>query len=932
MEDARKNADYEQAAENGIGKKSDFSILHNELGERIEKLCLFASYNFTDEVAAYVLYYLSELKKEGFTIAFITTSRLTEASMDKLKSFCALIVERENKGLDFGSWKLGLRICNWAQNCKEVLIANDSVFGPFHSLGPIISTMSKRFDIWGMTDSYEVGYHLQSYFLCFNKRVIKSQTWLDFWQRMDFTGLSKWDIIVKYEIGLSQTFLNAGFKLGAYAQIETVNRSIGATDREINASVAHWKALIEKFAFPFFKREILIKPFIYRAYWPQKGIYINTSNWHQVIEQEMAYPIALIDNFLQAYLQAAAENPRFRVKKKKILFITHNAEGGSAQKLFLYFLRWLRTHTDIPVEVVIASGKETSSFYDDFANLCPTSQFSNLSELERANLKDRLTTESIGMIFSNALANVEVQQFFSFLNAPQIVYLDELPDEISSLPIIENNREWLKRNISHFITDAETIKEKLKQYFDLDEHSIDIVRKFIDEPEEKKEEEEGRMPAHELNIPYGSFIVGVSGMFDGQMAADFIPAIAAMLCKQHKGIHIVWTDADTNSLLYKNLENDLKKAGINGHVHFIPKQKNAADYYAFFDVFLMLTKGDSLPLVNLEVGLRGVPVICFENSAIATDYIALGLGQSVPYLDLVAMRDALLDYYKNKAKLKSDAPFIVDVVKRNFLTTVQAPKLYTLLNAYYCEKEIVPAGGPIITIMVHLYYDTTWKDIKHKLNFFKDYNTQFLFSVSEACLIKEELVKDIRASFKNAYVLTTSNIGKDIGGKFALIDLYLSLGLQSEYFIFLHDKVSPHSLDGNQWKNNLQKIIDYNNYKHIVTTFEQNGSIGVIGAKEHLVNEYNPANGTFEYNNDRIHMFLQKYDISVSNYDFIGGTMYWIRAPIIENFFTKYNPLKIRSELEAGNVMDNLGSTNAHTWERVLCWIATNQGYKVYGI
>jgi hypothetical protein len=421
-------------------------------------------------------------------------------------------------------------------------------------------------------------------------------------------------------------------------------------------------------------------------------------------------------------------------------------------------------------------------------------------------------------------------------------------------------------------------------------------------------------------------------MFEERTASDFILAVAAMLFKQYKDIHIIWVDADTNSPRYNNLENDLKKAGIREQVHFISKQKVAAAYYAFFDVFLMLSKEDSLPLVNLEVGLKGVPVICFENSATAIDYVTSGLGTAVAYMDITAVRDAVVQYYTNRAQLKSNAPVITDIIKRNFITSIQAPRLYALLNAFYCEKEIVPAGGPIITIMVHLYYDNTWKDIKYKLNFFKDYNTQFLFSVSEACMIKEELVEDIRASFKNAYVLTTSNIGKDIGGKFALIELYLSLGLQSEYIIFLHDKVSPHSLDGNLWKNNLQKIVDYNNYKHIVTTFEQNGSIGVIGAKEHLVNEYNPANGTFEYNNDRIHLFLQKYDISVSNYDFIGGTMYWMKAPIIENFFTKYNPLKIRSELEAGNVMDNLGSTNAHTWERVLSWIATSQGYKLYGI
>jgi lipopolysaccharide biosynthesis protein len=234
--------------------------------------------------------------------------------------------------------------------------------------------------------------------------------------------------------------------------------------------------------------------------------------------------------------------------------------------------------------------------------------------------------------------------------------------------------------------------------------------------------------------------------------------------------------------------------------------------------------------------------------------------------------------------------------------------------------------------MIHLFYDNTWKELKHRLVYFKDLNVRFLFSVSEACLVKDELVADIRASFKNAYVLTTSNIGKDIGGKFALIDLYLSLGFRSDFIIFLHDKQSPHSLEGDTWKKNLMKIIDYRNYKRILATFAQDEKIGIVGAGEHLVNEYNPANGTFINNNDRTHFFLKKYGISISNYEFIGGTMYWMKAPIIEKFFTKYNPMHIRSELEAGNVMDNYGSTNAHTWERVLSWAATNQGFRVCGI
>jgi hypothetical protein len=477
------------------------------------------------------------------------------------------------------------------------------------------------------------------------------------------------------------------------------------------------------------------------------------------------------------------------------------------------------------------------------------------------------------------------------------------------------------------------VKERLKRYFKLDENRLSTVHKFVEVPKQPDSAESVWMLSHALNLPSNCFIIGVNGMFDGRISSDLILALAAMLCQQNRDIHIVWTNAETNGPTYEILDNDLRRAGISSQVHLIPQQVDADAYYALFDIFLLLSKEDTLPLLAIEVGLRGVPVICFENTAIATDYLTPGIGKAVPYLDITALHRTVLEYYTNKAQLKKEALSVVNAVKSRFLISIQAPKLYEIVNHYYNEQELVPVDEhPAITVITHLFYDTTWKEIKHKLVFFKDLNTRFLFSVSEACLIKDELVADIKGSFKDAHVLTTTNIGKDIGGKFALIDLYLTLGIQSDYIIFVHDKVSPHSIDGHSWKNNLQKIIDYKNYWQILAVFKQDDKIGVVGAIEHLINEYDRTNGTFINNSDRTHEFLKKYNITISNYDFIGGTMYWMKAPIIEKFFTKYHPLQIRSELEAGNVMDNHGSTNAHTWERVLSWIATNQGYKVYGI
>ncbi|MES1220824.1 MAG: rhamnan synthesis F family protein, partial [Bacteroidota bacterium] len=295
------------------------------------------------------------------------------------------------------------------------------------------------------------------------------------------------------------------------------------------------------------------------------------------------------------------------------------------------------------------------------------------------------------------------------------------------------------------------------------------------------------------------------------------------------------------------------------------------------------------------------------------------------------LADKVLHCYHNREQLTKESETITTIVKKNFTTNVQSPKILEIIEQYYDKEECVLTEGPVVAVMTHIYYDDSWEEIKTKLKHFDNGINYFFFSISEACLIKEKIVRDIKDSFSNAYALITSNIGKDIGGKFVLIDLYLTLGIHPDYIIFLHDKKSPQTLVGESWKNNLYKIIDPSYYKSILKAF-QNNSAGIVGAKEHIMNEYNRETRRFVHNNDISHRFLKKYGISIDNYEFLSGTMYWLKASIIEDFFSMYNPISFRKDLEAGNVLDNHDGTVAHTWERMFCWITTNYGYSIIGI
>jgi len=901
-----------------------------EIGQ-LTDVCLFSSYSFRGVVEDYVYYYLKELRNAGFSVAFISTSKLKDLCVEKLKEFAFLIIERENKCPDFGSWKIALSLLSWGERFNSILLANDSVFGPFYDLGTIISSMKKKYDVWGMTDSYEIDYHLQSYFLYVNKNVVLSATWQSFWKKVDLS-LPKQAVIDQYEAGLSRILIGANFKIGAYVSIDIVSKNSNDGSKLTNTSLRFWKMLIEEFDFPFFKREAIIKKDIHKVYW-QRGLYINVGNWKKLISEKTNYPVALIESFIANYF-AFIKNERkdITLRKRKMLFLTHNAEIGGAQYVLLNFLKWLKQNTDIPFEIIICRAGN-QQLEGEFCRLGNVTHFYSLSDHEKQDFKNYLIDERISVVFSNTMINIDALRFLSFLDVPQIVYAHELTYVLNAFPQVKANEEWLRKNISHFVVGSNAVRNNLIDYLKVDSEKVSIVYEFVNDDYNYSNQRRARELRKELNIPEAAFIVGMCGTFEWRKSADLLPVIASSLCSNNSSIYVIWIGADPENPLYSQVQFDLAKANLSDRVQLVSKQKDFKPYFQLFDLFLMISREDPFPLVNLESGLAGKPVLCFENSGGTTEYVSFGLGETVPYLDLVSLSEKVNHYQAHPEVLEGLRETIPGIVRNNFITKNQAPKILEIIKQHHDITETILVEEPSIAIMTHIFFDNTWEEIKRKIKHFDNGTNYFLFSISEACLVKEDILKDIKETFQNAHAIITSNIGRDIGGKFALIDLYFLLGIKTSYMIFLHDKQSLHTLVGETWKKNLFKILEPGNYWNIIKVFKDKNA-GVVGAKEHIINEYDANTGVFRHNNELSKLLLKKYNISISNYEYISGSIYWMKSSIIEEFFSKNNPLLLRNDLESGNVLDinGNGNTLVHTWERMFCWLATNHKYTITGV
>lgn len=264
-----------------------------------KKICYFASFSRTSIIPKYVIRYLQEIHSNGFDIVFITTSAaIPPEELDKLETLAVRVVWRKNIGHDFGSYKAGLlHIDIDFLGYDQILLANDSCYGPFYPLSHVFKKMDRLdYDAWGMTDNYSP-YHIMSFFLVINKSVFLESGFRKFWEDVVMIPTQdKMSIIIKYEIGFSQHLRAMGKRIGAFCPYEKLmeipeeslfdeHESIRTYRRNhfCPSVYFYWRELITYMRMPFLKADILAKN-------PTTGW---NSDWPQIIKKT-GYPVELI--------------------------------------------------------------------------------------------------------------------------------------------------------------------------------------------------------------------------------------------------------------------------------------------------------------------------------------------------------------------------------------------------------------------------------------------------------------------------------------------------------------------------------------------------------------------------------------------------------------------------------------------------------------
>ena len=287
------------------------------------RVCVFCHFDRKGEVHDFVVYYLQALRLAGFNIIFVSNSpKLKPAALQTVQTLTSLVLRRANIGYDFGAYKDGISVIPNLEKIDLLLLANDSVYGPFNPLAELIErarNMPAQF--CSLTDCWDIAYHLQSYFLLFSREAITHEAFSRFWRKIRYVN-SKTYVIRKYEVGLSQNLTRAGLRGSAlftsraasHAIIEAVRKGALKSDDlddegknylsmvyraleggvPLNISHFLWDYLIVKMGYPFLKRELLEKNPVSIP---------HLAHWQEVIGSVSNYDTDIIVRHLEVTLR-----------------------------------------------------------------------------------------------------------------------------------------------------------------------------------------------------------------------------------------------------------------------------------------------------------------------------------------------------------------------------------------------------------------------------------------------------------------------------------------------------------------------------------------------------------------------------------------------------------------------------------------------------
>ncbi|HVU32354.1 MAG TPA: glycosyltransferase family 4 protein [Opitutaceae bacterium] len=386
--------------------------------------------------------------------------------------------------------------------------------------------------------------------------------------------------------------------------------------------------------------------------------------------------------------------------KTRVLFVGHDASRTGAPILLLHFLRWLSTQEGPEFEILLKNGGELVPEYAAIAptRVLHTSVGSSLprrlirriqrmvrgAESRAAALARRYPAKSYPLIYSNTVANGDLVGLFGRRGHRIICHAHEMRFGIERWggPAAQASAAF----IDSLVAASNAVKRDVINQLGVSESKIEVIHEFgqpVTATSAAQSASRERV-RRELAIGADDIVVGMCGTMDWRKGADIFPLLAQAVVRRStdRNYRFVWLGQPPGPIETLQLNHDRTSLGLGDRIHFLGQVPNPQDYMSAFDIFALTSREDPCPLVMIEAGSLGLPIVCFADSGGATDFVGNDAGAIVPYLDLDAMAAAIVRLGADKLLRTTQGRNGQLRAATGFTLQTQAPKLLAVIERH----------------------------------------------------------------------------------------------------------------------------------------------------------------------------------------------------------------------------------------------------------
>ena len=276
----------------------------------MKRIAIFMFWDDRGIVYDYVTYLLKDLLKNVDELHIVANGYLREESRDLFLSLTPHLLERPNEGYDAAAWRACMvEECGFARlrQFDELILLNDSFFGPFRPFGEIFAEMESRgADFWGMSVHgaapgnprfCEGGVrprYLQTYFLVFGKKMLEDPRFEAYWTDLpEFKSFT--ELVERHGCRMTEIFSNMGYSYGVYS--DTADLESDDIRKNMSHHMFNTYEMVAHRRLPLIKRKTFtISKDMQFRYGPGDGL-ARAFEW---VRENTSYPVALVWRYLLA--------------------------------------------------------------------------------------------------------------------------------------------------------------------------------------------------------------------------------------------------------------------------------------------------------------------------------------------------------------------------------------------------------------------------------------------------------------------------------------------------------------------------------------------------------------------------------------------------------------------------------------------------------